>query len=228
MTNRSFLAIFIMAFAIAFTVSCSSGNKTAPGEESTDQVNLPDVNVEAYLFDVKLRRKGKPTTVRLDIYQTDSVVAMYGRGYFNKGAFRGQITSDSMLIYFPSTNEFLNESNENLFNSFDCETELTGINLLSYFESLPDSGDISENLRVETIEESSNSRQLRVSSINCPWRLLLGYRKETNGWRLELFEFDDGSEVTLKGKRRNYKDNATVTGERFQIPVKPDAHKITL
>ncbi len=222
------IRIFVLILISVILVSCSSGRKIQSGEDAASHLNLPDVQVEAYLFDVKLRRNGKPTTVRLDLYQTDSVVAMYGRGYFNKGAFRGRITDDSMLIYFPSTNEFLNESIENLFLSFDCESELIGINLLGYFISPPDSAHTSENLNVETIEESGDVKQLMISSKSCKWRLLLGYRKEKNGWRLELFEFDDSDNVTLKGSRRQYKDKAAVSGDRFHIRIKPAALKITL
>jgi len=220
--------ILFLILTISVVAGCLSGRKSQPGENTAGRLKLPDVQVEAYLFDVKLRRKGKPTTVRLDLYQTDSVVALYGRGYFNKGAFSGRITDDSMLIYFPSTNEFLDESIEKVFLSFDCESDLIGINLLGYFIAPPDSALTSENLSVETIEESGDVKQLKVSSKNCPWRLLLSYRNEENGWRLELFEFDDGDNVTLKGNRRQYKDNAAVSGDRFHIQIKPNALKITL
>ena len=220
--------ILFLTFSISAFIGCSSGRKSQPTGESGARISHADVQVEAYLFDVKLRRKGKPTTVRLDLYQTDSVVAMYGRGYFNKGAFSGRITDDSMLIYFPSTNEYLNESIENLFLSFDCESELIGINLLGYFIVPPDSAQASDNLSIQIIEESEEVKQYRVSSKSCPWRLLLGYRKEKNVWRLEMIEFDDSENVTLKATRRQYKSSATVSSERFYIQIKPDALKISL
>ncbi len=222
------IRIFIFLIISVTILNCSSGRKSQPGEGVGSRTKLPEIQAEAYLFDVKLRRKGKPTSIRLDLYQTDSVVAMYGRGYFNKGAFSGRITDDSMLVYFPSTSEYLNESIEKLFLSFDCESKLIGVNLLEYFLNPPDSEHISENLRVETIEERGDVKQLSVSSKSCPWRLLLAYRKEKIGWRLDLFEFEDGRDVTLKGSRRQYKENATVPGDRFRIEIKTDALKIAL
>ena len=209
-------------------IGCFGGVKDLSGVSSSETINDIEISVEAYLFDVKLRRKGKPTTIRLDLYQTDTVVAMYGRGYFNKGAFGGQLTNDSMLIYFPSTQEYLYETIEDLFLSFDCESELIGLNLLSYFIDLPESGHISENLNVTTIEEKDGRRIIEIYSVNCPWKLLLEYSKENKGWRIEDFEFDDAKDVTLKGSRRQYKEKVSVSALRFRTVIPPDAFRITL
>jgi len=224
--NRALIWV-ILVLSIALT-NCSSGLKNHVGESVNEGFDATEISVEAYLFDVKLRRKGKPTTIRLDLYQTDSAIAMYGRGYFNKGAFTGRLTDDSMLVYFPSTKEYLHESIDNLFLSFDCESELIGLNLLNYFRKPPDSGHISQNLNVETIEEDNDSRHLKVSSINCPWRLLLGYVIEEKSWRIKNFEFDDGDDVTLKGSQRKYKDDASVAASRFRITIPIGSKKITL
>jgi len=222
------ISLPILAVVIIMIISCSGGRKVHSGEYSGSRIDKADVQVEAYLFDVKLRRQGKPTTIRLDLYQTDSVIAMYGRGYFNKGAFTGRLTADSMLVCFPSTKEFLHESIENLFLSFDCESELIGINLLSYFIKSPDSAHSLQNLLVELIEEDPDRRIVKVSSKNCPWRLILDYAMEEKGWRIRNFEFDDGGEVTLRGSQRRYKLGASVPATRFRIIIPNDSKKITL
>jgi hypothetical protein len=209
-------------------LGCYGGVKKPPDESQTEKSDDTKIAVEAYLFDVKLRRKNKPTSIRLDLYQTDSVVAMYGRGYFNKGAFWGRLTEDSLTVYFPSTKEFLDETVEDLFMSFDCESESGGLNLLSYFMRLPDGGDVSEHLVIKTISEKENFREITVSSVNCPWRILIDYSKEEIGWRIDKFEFDDGKEFTIKGGRRRYKAAASVSSTQFRIKIPPEAFKISL
>ncbi len=224
---RGLLLLVILTISLSI-ISCSSATRIPMDELAVERLDHQEIVVEAYLFDVKLRRKGKPTTIRLDLYQTDSVVAMYGRAYFNKGAFTGRLTNDSMLIYFPATKEYLQESIENLFLSFDCESELIGLNLLSYFINSPDSGHISQNLKIETIADDNNGRSLKVSSVNCPWRLILDYTMAEKGWRINNFEFDDGADVTLKGSQRRYKSEASVPASRFQIIIPDGSKKITL
>lgn len=222
-------AILLVILSISFyLISCSGGKRNLVNDTAVASFDNNEIMVEAYLFDVKIRRKGKPTTIRLDLYQSDSAIAMYGRGYFNKGAFTGRLTKDSMLIYFPTTKEYLHESIESLFQSFDCETELTSINLLSYFINFPDSADITQNLNIETISEDNNNRLLKVLSANCPWRLSLGYAIEEKGWRIKNFEFDDGAGVSLKGNQRRYKFNASVPASRFHISIPDGSKKITL
>jgi len=219
-------ALLIPVFAISIILMSCGGTQNRVGSEES----LPgtDVTVEAYLFDVQLRRNGKPTSIRLDLYQTDSAVAIFGRGYFNKGAFRGRLTDDSLQIYFPSAHEYVNESVEKLFRSFDCESELMGINLLSYFTMSPDSTQISENLMIAPLENAKGHKTQRISSRNCDWQLTLEYAIEEAGWRIDRFDFNDGKEVTLKGSRRNYKDTAKVSSERFLVLIPANAKRISL
>lgn len=191
-------------------------------------VDAPEIPVEAYLFDVKLRRDGKPTSFRLDLYQTDSVVAMYGRGYFNKGAFRGVLSDDSLHINFPSSKEYLRESIESLFQSFDCEKDLIAVELLAYFSRPPDSGHISDDLNVEVLEETGKAQKIKVNSTNCPWRLIIGYDLVEKGWRIDTFEFDDDKSVTLKGELRKYNGNSAISQSRFKLAIPDKFSKITL
>lgn len=224
--NRPITMVFFV-FPLLL-LSCSVGKQNQGNANLEETIEKREITVEAYLFDVKLRRQGKPTTLRLDLYQTDSVIAMFGRGYFNKGAFRGRLTKDSMLVYFPSTKEYLQESMESLFQSFDCEKELIAVQLLGYFSSPPDSGHISQDLNVEKIKQEGKRRQLKVTSANCPWQLLLGYQMKEKGWRIEEFEFDDGESVTLKGSQRRYKESTSVPASRMNLAIPTNFNRLTL
>lgn len=226
MVTKHSIVLAILLFATLLFFGCYSGLQVKNTDEA--KFGSEDIRVEAYLVDVKLRRKGKPTSFRLDLYQTDSAVAMYGRGYFNKGAFSGRLTSDSIQIYFPTAEEYLHESIENLFLSFDCESELLGLNLLSYFLNVPNSDSVSENLIVENIEDKDDEKNYKISSRNCPWVLMLTYSNEKPGWRIDEFEFDDNKEVSIKGNRRIYKQEAAVSKNRFEIKIPDGALKITL
>lgn len=225
MSKRQLIALLIIADLILG--GCYGGDRQFGDETSDNESLYSEIPVEAYLFDVKLRRDGKPTSFRLDLYQTDSAVAMYGRGYFNKGAFRGVLSDDSLHINFPSSKEYLQESIESLFQSFDCEKDLIAVELLAYFARPPDSGQIAGDLMVESLEQDGQSRKVKVSSKNCPWRLLMGYDLKENGWRIESFEFDDDKSVTLKGELRKYKGDSSISQSRFKLTIPSNFSKIT-
>ena len=191
-------------------------------------VGQQKVEVEAYLFDVKIRRQGKPTSLRLDLYQTDSVIAMFGRAYFNKGAFRGRLTSDSLHIFFPAANEFLQESIDALFSSFNCQGDLTGLPVFKYFSRLPDTALSETGLEIRTLIDQNKKKSFEISASGCSWLMSLKYQKEDKGWRLNEFKFDDKQSVRIKGSRRIYKSSARIPSSRFELAIPPDSYRITI
>ncbi len=98
-----------------------------------------DVQVEAYLFDAVVLRGQKRNTFRLDVYQTDSIMALTGRGYLGKGALKGWMTRDSIKVLFPATNEYLYETIPALIGSIACLGDTAEINMFALFSALPDS-----------------------------------------------------------------------------------------
>ena len=210
---------------LAVCVSCGGYGSTFSDE---NKVGQQKVEVEAYLFDVKIRRKGKPTSLRLDLYQTDSVIAMFGRAYFNKGAFRGRLTNDSLKIFFPASNEFLQESIDALFSSFNCQGDLSGLPVFKYFSELPDSAFSETGLEIKTLINEKKKKSFEISASGCSWLMSLKYKKEDKGWRLNEFRFDDEQSVRIKGSRRIYKSSARILSGRFELAIPSDSYRISI
>ncbi|UCG62692.1 MAG: hypothetical protein JSV52_05245 [Candidatus Zixiibacteriota bacterium] len=208
--------------------SCGSVYRNDTSESAIEAGFTGEIQVEAYLFDAKLRRDTKPTSVRLEFYHTDSVIAIAGRGYLGKGALRGRLSADTLQVYFPTTDEYVYESVATVLSSVKCSGQLPSINLLALFNSLPDSVLSTSNLIVESDYSNQSRPEFRIMSENCLWEMRLKYSVEEEGWRIKEFEFDDGEGNTLKGKRRTYKRQAEVKASKFYVPIKPGSQRIIL
>ena len=220
-----YLSNLLVLSLLAVCISCGGH-----GSQITDEnkVGQHKIEAEAYLFDVKIRRQGKPTSLRLDLYQTDSVIAMFGRAYFNKGAFRGRLTSDSLNIFFPASNEFLQESIDALFSTFNCQGHLTGLPVFNYFSVLPDSALSETGLEIRTLINENKKKSFEISASGCSWMISLKYQKEDKGWRLNEFKFDDKQSVRIKGSRRIYKSSAEIPSGRFELAIPSDSYRISI
>ncbi|MEW5994027.1 MAG: hypothetical protein AB1744_06490, partial [Candidatus Zixiibacteriota bacterium] len=206
---------FLGATVIGLLLGCSSGYYRYDTESESPVVGHK-VEVEAYLFDARLKRHGKPTSFRLDVYYTDSVIALGGRAYLGKGALKGRLTTDSLEVYFPSSNEYLYESVADLLSSSEC-SPATGIDFLNLFVSLPNSQEAFEDARIVADYSDEGRPEFVVSFPDCPWQINLIYDRRETGWRIRRFYFDDGSHVSLKAEQRVYKAHANVPGSKFHV-----------
>jgi len=189
------------------------------------------IQAEAYSFNSRLRRQGKPTTFKLEVYQTDSLLGLSGRGYLGKGALKGWLTSDTIKVYFPSTKELLFEPLIALTSSGECDSPLGafgGLSVLDLFAQLPDSVLAGTRLMVNADYSSSKRPKFRIASTDrtCSWQLDLTYDQQKPGWRIRRFEFDDGAGTTLRGIRERYRAKARVALKRFMPRPPPGAAQI--
>lgn len=202
------------------TMSCRPSQQTA---EETRAASA----VRAFLFDAELRRAGKPTSFRLEIFQTDTAMALSGRGYLGKGALRGRVTADSLVCYFPSTNEYIDEPVLNLMHALECEIAPKGINLVTLLDRLPDSTSLDPTIKLVSNHQDGKRPSFIVYVENCPWQMELTYRQESiASYRLDEFTFFDGKETRLKATCREYKQAATVKPDRFEVRIPSDAQRI--
>jgi hypothetical protein len=212
-------AVTILSIQVLLA-SCGTQPRTAPEVSAKP-------GVEAYLFDAELRRSGKPTSFRLEIFHADTVMALSGRGYLGKGALRGRVTPDSLLCYFPSSNEYLQEPVLNLLNAIECQVAPRGINLLELFDRLPDAGTLDSTIDVVPNYQNGKRPTFIIYVENCPWQMELTYRSdEMLGWRLDEFVFFDGQDTRLKATLREFKANASVKPDRFEVRIPSDATRI--
>ncbi len=197
------------------------------GTAAEDATPEYKIAVEAWLFDARIKRDGKPTSFRLEIYQTDSVSALAGRGYLGKGALKGRMTGDSVEIYFPSTNEYLYEPVAEVLNSSVCSEKTPTLDFQRLLRDFPDTLK-SDGLRVESDFEDENAPHFVLEWEDCPWRMELIYDRRDNGWRLRELIFDDGDLTTFTARRRTYKDRANVSSNKFRVQPPPDAVRVSL
>ncbi len=220
MPRLSRIVITFALTAAAFAAACTTPPQT--GDEAVSDI---EIKGEAYLFDARLWRDGKPTSFRLHIFQTDTLIGLGGRGYLGKGALKGRVTTDSILIYFPSVNEYLREDMAELVSSFACATPLATFNVLDLFADLPDPAAWSGEGLVLQIE-NENEPTYTLAPVDCDWTAQLIYDDEDKGWRVEEFYFDDGHDTRLEARRRRYNDDADLGLTRFQVDIPADAVRI--
>ncbi len=213
--------------ALSLLAGCGSGFRSHTSDERQAPGEQSKITVEAYLFDAKLRRRGKPTSFRLEVFQTDSVIALGGRAYLGKGALKGLLTADSLEVYFPSSNEYLYESLSDLFLTAECPQTPTGFSLLDLFASLPDSLENLEDVSITADYTNDKRPEFAVSLPDCPWVIEITYDRHETGWRIRDFEFDSGNDVTLRARRRTYKAKVQAPNSKFQLVISDSATRIT-
>lgn len=216
-----------LSLALATLSGCQSG-PSGTGLSGIETALETKIQAEAYSFNARLRRQGKPTTFKLEVYQTDSLLGLSGRGYLGKGALKGWLTSDSIKVYFPSTKEYLHDPLSAVASSGECASPLGGLNVLDLFAQLPDSILNGTDLMVNADYSKSKRPQFLIESADekCNWRLDLTYDRKKTGWRIKRFEFDNGSGTTLRGIRDRYRAEAKVALKRFMPRPPPGAVRI--
>lgn len=60
----------------------------------------------AYLIDLRLNTDGRKYSVTTELYFSGDSIGIYGRGLLGKSAYRGHILDDTVLIYFPTENQY--------------------------------------------------------------------------------------------------------------------------
>lgn len=224
------LCCVLATLALGLILTCTTGPPvTEAGRETAPQVKVP---VEAYLFDVSIRRHGKPTSLRLDVFDADSVIALGGRAYLGKGALRGRMTRDSLVAYFPTSDEYLLED----FSSFSIgganPTDLSEVGFLNLLKQPPDTGVLGDSIRADcTHSDDGDSKWIihpgtleHADSLR--WRLHLTYALTEEQMRLAQFAYYD-STTTITANRREYRSRARVPADRFGVAIPPSAVRVT-
>lgn len=213
----------ILALVLSLSAGCASRKTTTVGEETAGSGK---VRAEAYLFDARMHRDGKMNTFRLEIFQTDSVLGLGGRGYLGKGILKGRMTRDSLQAYFPTANEWVYSSVSELLESTACPVTVPNLDLISLFTTLPDSASWPAKVLVESDYEDSDRPTFTIHMSDCPWQIEIEYDRQDSGWRIREFYFTDGESNDLRAKRREYKADVTVDSDKFAVSIPSDARRI--
>lgn len=222
--SRTSTLLTIVASSIVVGIllfGCGGPPSTEIGGETKPQVKIP---VEAYLFDVSILRRGKPTSLRLDVFDADSVLALGGRAYLGKGALRARLTRDSLIAYFPTSDEYLSEDFASFSFSGKNPINLSNLGFLSLLKHPPDTGAVDDSIRVDFTQISPGDSRWIVHSgtldsvASLKWRLHLTYALADGNIRLRQFSYFD-STMTITANRREYRAHARVPANRFQVTI---------
>ncbi len=223
------LKYLILIICFLFCLGCGQRySTTVATSEETIKKSKQKIIADAYLFDVKIKRGKKQNSFRLNLFQTDSLIALGGRGYLGKGALAGLKASDYSVVYVRTRDEYLNESVQELFKSFDCTGGLPKINLFELFNNLPDQVIDDIEASVLQVNKKDKRPQYQIRYHNCPWQLDLTYDQRDGKWRIKRFHFSDGDKTVLKGNRREYRSRSKIKSKQFDVPLKPTSARITL
>ena len=215
---------------IMFVISCAGSRSGSAGNQVSDELasdtNNKKVEVEAYLFDAKFRKKGKPTSFRLELFQSDSVIGMFGRGYVGKGILKGTLSRDSLALYFPTSGEYFIESTGKVLTELPCQINAPSLDIFDLFSTLPDS--IVLDSAVVVISDYSNRKkpEFSLSVPGCEWEINLKYDFRKGGWRLLKFEYQGGDNTSLKATRREFRNRVRVKPNRLQVNIPESAVRI--
>ncbi len=198
------------------------GSGEAPPAEYADV----ELEADAYLFDAQVRRDGKPTSIRLEIYRTDSVIGLSGRGYLGKGALKGRLTQDSLIMYFPSSNEYVREPVERLLRADECPEVVPHVPLAALLTTLPDSLDEAGALVVEADYSDKGHPKFVIRAGDCPWWIEVSYDRHERQWEVEDFRFEDGGSTSLKANRREARHGLSLPYYRFVVEIPDDAVRV--
>jgi len=211
---------------LATGLGCSGPGHGYVSDESGSKQIEKKIEVEAYSFNARLRRDGKPTTFKLEVYVTDTLLGLSGRGYLGKGALKGWLRDDSLALYFPATGEYVSESLSDLISVSDCPIPIATLNAVSLFRTLPDSIALADGLEVLSNYKKPDRPEFVITAADCLWQFIITYDLHKNKWRVREFEFTDGATNRLTAERDRHKSRAFVKASRFD-PTPPDgAHRI--
>lgn len=220
--------LWLLLLYLPLLFSCGPDkSRLSPREQSPNKGKDEKVVVEAFLFDAKLRRDGKPTSLRLEMYQADSVIGLNGRGYLGKTGLKGILTKDSLVVYFPTTDEFVAEGTADLLASLPCEIEARSLDLFAMFTSLPDSLPLDSQIRVESDYSKSKRPKFVLSIPGCLWEIRLMYDRKKQGWRIREFEYENGEKTSFRATRREYRRRAKVRNSRLGLTIPSSATRIS-
>ena len=218
-----------LQIAVAVLLSLMAGCGPPGGGliERTGEVARQKVVADAYRFQARFKDDGKPTTFKLDVYVTDTVLGIIGTAYLGKGALRARITEDTVEALFPTTHEYLYEPVGELLTLSECLNIVPGINWPAMMGNLPDSLGLDLEFDVDADYRKPNKPQFVVTRFDCKWRLELTYDRDKSGWRLKQLNFDDGARKRLKLARRQFRRDAEIRQSKFMLPTDPGAVRIT-
>lgn len=207
--------------------ACTGGRRQYPTDNPGRESELSKkVSVDAYLFDCRIRVNGVLRTVKIELYRIDSIVAIYGSSYLGRGAFRGRIADDSMLIFFPTTDEYLFEPNDRMLIANECGRLLSAMNLPALL-TIPGKAIFADSWFQVTTKQNSKRISSTVTSSECQWQFQVDHDLVSKSWQLKQLRLEEDGRLKFSAKRRSLRRGARIDRSRFDVAPTSSASRIT-
>jgi len=193
----------------------------------------------AYLIDLRVDDNGEKYTIKTEVYFSGDSVGIYGRGYFGKGAFKGNIINDSVTIYFPSQNEYYASSLEGFGRGTDCpdrgEALISALSLLSGHDAIARSDDIVAQSRRDIRYRTGRfERTVRLNGDGFPESGVLidsscGDSVDIKySYQSRQFPFYQPIEMKYSSRIHNFHANGYVREQKYNIPLSEAKFAVTI
>jgi len=147
---------------------------------------------DAYQFDCKMYRKGKKNTVRLEIFRSGDMLSIFARGYLGKGVMKAIINPDSILVYFPTSNEYYSGKLEDLIGGKCAGSMIYEEVLIKLFMMTPPELEKSyEGFYVNVVKQNKKRQEFQLNSKVCEESIELGYRLYGRRFILDDIEYEN-------------------------------------
>jgi hypothetical protein len=213
-----------------------------------EEIRSRQLRSAAYLIDLRIDDAGKKFSVTTELYLTGDSVGFYGRSYLGKGAFKGHIINDTVLIYFQSENQFLRSRRTDIYDLDSC---LQPAEFL--FHLIPRlAGRVTEEDMIFVAQDSARltfRRGMMERTIvletdrflypdyetfllpSCGDSLLINYgsySREVPFYRpLDFVYYNAAFDFRARGFIREQKYNIDLDRNKFQVAIPPDADAIS-
>ena len=226
------ISIVVFALMLIFVIGgCRVASlKTTGGTVLESEFNYDEGNGDAFLYDVKIYRDGRKNSVRLDVYRMNDRLGIFARGYLGKGVLKGVVTPDSVVIYFPTENEYYSGKLNDLIDKSCAVRDNLERLVIDLFVKRPVELDYpADDFYVTVIEEKNREKKYRLESKNCAESALLEYDYKSDRFLLEKIDFTNRDNTfRFRAERRREKLNVGIPAEKLSVAVPSDAVRINL
>ena len=218
----------VLMLAVVVSGCTLANRRQAITEETRAQAALPEGRGDAYLFDITVVRQGKKNSARLDVYQQGDSISFFARGYLGKGVMKGLLEKESLMVFFPTENEFYSGRLSALINDRCADSVRFEELILALFRNVPSLVEAApEYFYLTATKETPHEVAYRLESRSCQGGIGLNY--DFTGGRFTLDEISytsDKGDFRFDAERRNIRLNIKLPADKFVIPIPSTAARI--
>ena len=230
MTLGRFLILSACSAALITLGSCTLAHRGRPiTAEATPEVQFAEGKGNAYLFDIKINHSGKKNSVRLDLYQSGELLGLFARGYLGKGVMKGILSKDSLIVYFPTENEFYTGKISGLVENPCLKSTRIEQLILQFFNSTPPEIDLSNSeLYLTVLKEENSLHEYLLQSRSCPEGIRLQYDLNKSIWFIKEIQLtSQDKSFEFFARRREFRSNIEIPQDKFGLVIPETALRIT-